>query len=96
MSQRLQTARVACLVTVGLLTGFALFGQTLLSLLGISSPLFKSQAALFCYWSPSTRCARTVHSQETAAETAAGTSKDDIAIPRSPFPMLAGPAAIPP
>ena len=52
------------------------------------------RAALFCYWSPSTRCAQRSTVQETAAETAAGTSKDDIAVTPLAIPMLAGPAAI--
>ena len=95
VSQRLRTARVACLVTVGLLTGFALFGQTLLSLLGISLPAVQIAGGLILLLvSLDMLRAQRSTVQETAAETAAGTSKDDLAVTPLAIPMLAGPAAI--
>ena len=38
VAQRLRTAKTACLVVVGFLAGFALFGQTIFKLLGITLP----------------------------------------------------------
>jgi multiple antibiotic resistance protein len=95
VTQRLRTARVACLVTVGLLIGFALFGQTILSWLGITLPAIQIAGGLILLLVAldMLRAQRSTV-QETAAETAAGTNKDDIAIAPLAVPMLAGPAAI--
>ena len=40
VAQRLRMARVACLTAVGLLTGFALLGQMLFKVLGVTLPAF--------------------------------------------------------
>jgi len=95
IGQRLRMARVACLVMVGVLTGFALVGQTLFTLLGITLPAVQVAGALVLLLVAldMLRAQRSAV-QETAEETAAGTSKDDIAITPLAIPMLAGPAAI--
>lgn len=95
VAQRLQMARVACLVMVGLLTGFALVGQTLLHLLGITLPAIQVAGALILLLVAldMLRAQRSTV-QETAEETAAGSGKEDIAITPLAVPMLAGPAAI--
>jgi multiple antibiotic resistance protein len=95
VAQRLQMARVACLVMVGLLTGFALVGQTLLHLLGITLPAIQVAGALILLLVAldMLRAQRSAV-QETAEETAAGSGKEDIAITPLAVPMLAGPAAI--
>lgn len=95
VAQRLRMARVACLVMVGLLAGFALAGQTLLNLLGITLPAIQVAGALVLLLVAldMLRAQRSAV-QETAEETAAGSSKDDIAITPLAVPMLAGPAAI--
>jgi len=95
VAQRLRTARVASMVTVALLTGFALFGQTVLKFLGITLPAVQIAGGLILLLVAldMLRAQRSTV-QETAAETAAGTSKDDIAITPLAIPMLAGPAAI--
>ena len=95
VAQRLRTARVACLVSVALLAGFALFGQTVLKLLGITLPAVQIAGGLILLLVAldMLRAQRSTV-QETAAETAAGTNKDDIAITPLAIPMLAGPAAI--
>jgi MarC family membrane protein len=95
VAQRLRMARVACLVMVGLLTGFALVGQTLFNLLGITLPAIQVAGALVLLLVAldMLRAQRSAV-QETAEETAAGSSKDDIAITPLAVPMLAGPAAI--
>jgi multiple antibiotic resistance protein len=95
VAQRLRMARVACLVMVGLLTGFALVGQWLFKLLGITLPAIQVAGALVLLLVAldMLRAQRSAV-QETAEETAAGSSKDDIAITPLAVPMLAGPAAI--
>lgn len=95
VAQRLRMARVACLVMVGLLTGFALVGQSLFNLLGITLPAIQVAGALVLLLVAldMLRAQRSAV-QETAEETAAGSNKDDIAITPLAVPMLAGPAAI--
>jgi multiple antibiotic resistance protein len=95
LRQRLHMARIACLVMVGVLTGFALVGQTLFNLLGITLPAIQVAGALVLLLVAldMLRAQRSAV-QETAEETAAGTSKADIAVTPLAIPMLAGPAAI--
>lgn len=95
VAHRLQMARTACLVMVGVLAGFALVGQTLFTLLGITLPAIQVAGALVLLLvSLDMLRAQRSAVQETAEETAAGTGKDDIAITPLAIPMLAGPAAI--
>ena len=93
--ERLRMAKVACLVMVGVLAAFALVGQSLFSLLGITLPAVQVAGALVLLLVAldMLRAQRSAV-QETAEETAAGTTKDDIAITPLAIPMLAGPAAI--
>jgi multiple antibiotic resistance protein len=93
--QRLRTARTACLVVVGFLTGFAFFGQTVFKFLGITLPAMQIAGGivLLLVALDMLRAQRSTV-QETAEETAAGQSKNDIAITPLAVPMLAGPAAI--
>ncbi|SPP65882.1 MarC family protein [Nitrospira lenta] len=95
MQQRLRMARVACLVMVGVLAGFALIGQSLLNLLGITLPAVQVAGALVLLL-VALDMLRAQRSPviETAAETAEASAKDDIAITPLAIPMLAGPAAI--
>ncbi|HJU06197.1 MAG TPA: MarC family protein [Nitrospiraceae bacterium] len=95
VEQRLRTARVACLVSVGLLTGFAFLGQSLFSILGITMPAFQVAAGLVLLLVAfdMVRAQRSAV-QETAEETAAGAVKDDVAITPLAMPMLAGPGAL--
>lgn len=95
VSQRLRMARVACLVVAGILAGFALIGQRLLALLGITVPAIQVAGALVLLLvSLDMLRAQRSPVQETEAETAEGATKDDIAITPLAVPMLAGPAAI--
>jgi multiple antibiotic resistance protein len=93
--ERLRMAKVACLVMVGVLAAFALVGQSLFNLLGITLPAVQVAGALVLLLVAldMLRAQRSAV-QETAEETAAGTTKDDIAITPLAIPMLAGPAAI--
>jgi multiple antibiotic resistance protein len=93
--QRLRMARVACIVAIGILAGFSLFGRWLFSLLGITLPAVQVAGALVLLLvSLDMLRAQRSPVQETAAETAEGATKDDIAITPLAVPMLAGPAAI--
>jgi len=93
--QRLRMARVACLVAVMILGGFAVAGQLVFSLLGITLAAVQVAGALVLLLVAldMLRAQRSAV-QETAAETAEGAAKDDIAITPLAVPMLAGPAAI--
>ncbi len=93
--QRLHMARVACLVMVGVLAGFALVGQSLFHFLGITLPAVQVAGALVLLLVALDMLrAQRSPVMETAAETAAASEKDDIAITPLAIPMLAGPAAI--
>ena len=95
LAQRLGMARIACLVAVMILGGFALIGQWLFSLLGISLAAVQVAGALVLLLVALDMLrAQRSPVQETAAETAEGAAKDDIAITPLAVPMLAGPAAI--
>ena len=95
LAQRLRMARVACLVAVMILGGFALGGRWLFSLLGITLAAVQVAGALVLLLvSLDMLRAQRSPVQETAAETAEGAAKDDIAITPLAVPMLAGPAAI--
>src|SRR5262245_57277034 len=72
VSQRLHMARIACLVAVGILAGFALIGQSLFTLLGITLPAIQVAGALVLLLvSLDMLRAQRSAVQETAAETAA-------------------------
>lgn len=93
--QRLRMARVACMVMVGVLAGFALVGQSLFHLLGITLPAVQVAGALVLLLVALDMLrAQRSPVMETAAETAEASGKDDIAITPLAIPMLAGPAAI--
>ena len=93
--QRLRMARVACLVMVGVLAGFALVGQSLFNVLGITLLAVQVAGALVLLLVALDMLrAQRSPVMETAAETAEGRAKDDIAITPLAIPMLAGPAAI--
>lgn len=95
INQRLRMARTACLVAAGILAVFALIGQWLFTLLGITLPAIQVAGALVLLLVALDMLrAQRSPVQETAAETAEGTTKDDIAITPLAIPMLAGPAAI--
>jgi multiple antibiotic resistance protein len=92
---RLRMARLACLVMAGVLAAFALTGQVLFKLLGISIPAFQmaGSVVLLLVALDMLRAQRS-RVQETQEETDAGAAKEDIAITPLAVPMLAGPGAI--
>ena len=94
-AQRIRMARVACCVTAGVLSGFALAGKWIFKFLGITMPAFQFAASivLLLVALDMLRAQRSrVH--ETSEETAAGVEKTDIAVAPLAIPMLAGPGAI--
>lgn len=94
-AQRLRIARVACLAAVGFLGTFALLGETLFNLLGVTLPAFQLAGALVLLLVAldMLRGQRSAV-QETAEETEEGAQKEDVAITPLAMPMLAGPGAI--
>src|SRR5438552_790683 len=93
--QRIRMARLACLVTSGLLLAFAIGGKWIFQFLGVTIPVFQmaGSVVLLLVALDMLRAQRSrVH--ETAEETDAGAAKDDIAVTPLAVPMLAGPGAI--
>ena len=92
---RLRMARIACLVAAGVLMLFAMTGQGLFKILGVTLPAFQIAGSILLL-----RIALDmVYAQRSAAkqtdeEVEAGLIKDDIAITPLGVPMLAGPGAI--
>jgi multiple antibiotic resistance protein len=92
---RLRMARLACLVAAGVLILFALCGQLIFRLLGITLPAFQiAGSVLLLRIALDMLYAKRSAAQETQEETEAGAGKEDIAITPLGVPMLAGPGAI--
>jgi multiple antibiotic resistance protein len=88
-------ARLACLVTAGMLVAFAWVGKWIFKLLGITLPAFQMAGSIVLLLVALDMLkAQRSRVQETNEETFAGASKDDIAITPLAVPMLAGPGAI--
>jgi len=93
--RRIRMARLACGVTAGVLLAFAISGQLIFRLLGITMPAFQLAASvvLLLVALDMLRAQRSrIH--ETREETDAGAEKTDIAVTPLAIPMLAGPGAI--
>lgn len=93
--QRTKMARLACLVSAGVLITFAFAGKWIFKFLGITMPAFQIAASivLLLVALDMLRAQRS-RVQVTSEETAAGTEKTDIAVAPLAIPMLAGPGAI--
>jgi len=92
---RIKMARLACVVTAGVLISFSIAGKWIFKFLGITMPAFGFAASivLLLVALDMVRAQRSrVH--ETSEETAAGVEKTDIAVAPLAIPMLAGPGAI--
>ncbi|HPC61236.1 MAG TPA: MarC family protein [Verrucomicrobiota bacterium] len=93
--QRIKMARIACLVTAGVLVVFASAGKWIFKFLGITMPAFQLAASLVLLLVAIDMLrAQRSRVQETSEETAAGVEKTDIAVAPLAIPMLAGPGAI--
>jgi len=93
--QRIRMARLACFVMAAVLLVFAVAGEIIFKLLGITMPAFQIAASvvLLVVALDMLRAQRS-RVQETQEETTAGAEKTDIAITPLAMPMLAGPGAI--
>ena len=93
--QRERMARLACLVMAGVLLTFALTGQLIFKLLGITLPAFQIAGSIVLLLVALDMLrARRSRVQETPEEQEAGTHKVDIAVTPLAIPMLSGPGAI--
>jgi multiple antibiotic resistance protein len=94
-AQRERMARLACLVMAGVLLTFALTGQLIFKLLGITLPAFQiaGSIVLLLVALDMLRAQRS-RVRETPEEQEAGTHKVDIAVTPLAIPMLSGPGAI--
>jgi multiple antibiotic resistance protein len=92
--QRARTARRACVAAALLLAVFALAGQVIFELFGITLAAFRIAGGciLGLVAMDMLRSKRTT--QESPAEIAEGQEKDDVAVTPLAMPMLAGPGAI--
>ena len=94
-ASRVRMARLACMVTAGMLVAFAWVGKWIFKLLGITLPAFQMAGSIVLLLVALDMLkAQRSRVQETDEETFAGASKDDIAITPLAVPMLAGPGAI--
>ena len=92
---RIKMARIASMVTAGVLILFSVAGKWIFKFLGITMPAFQLAASvvLLLVALDMLRAQRS-RVRETSEETAAGVEKTDIAITPLAIPMLAGPGAI--
>ncbi|HEX6494364.1 MAG TPA: MarC family protein, partial [Acidobacteriaceae bacterium] len=92
---RVRMARLASFVVAGVLLFFALTGELIFKILGITMPAFQIAASvvLLLIAVDMLRAQRS-RVQQTHEETAAGVEKNDIAVTPLAVPMLAGPGAI--
>jgi multiple antibiotic resistance protein len=94
-AERIRIARIAAMVTAGVLISFVLVGQGLFKLLGISMSAFKIAGSIVLLLIAMDMLrARRSAVQETIEEKVAGAEKDEIAITPLAIPMLAGPGSI--
>ncbi len=93
--QRLRMARLACLVTAGILAAFAFAGTYIFRFVGISLASFRmAGSVILLLIALDMLRAQRSRVQETPEEADAGLAKADVAITPLAVPMLAGPGAI--
>jgi len=94
-AQRERMARLACLVMAGVLLTFALSGQLIFKLLGITLPAFQiaGSIVLLLVALDMLRAQRS-RVRESPEEQEAGAQKVDVAVTPLAIPMLSGPGAI--
>jgi multiple antibiotic resistance protein len=94
-AQRERMARLASLVMAGVLFTFALTGQLIFKLLGITLPAFQIAGSIVLLLvSLDMLRAQRSRVKDTPEEQEAGTHKVDIAVTPLAIPMLSGPGAI--
>ena len=94
-AERLRMARTACITATGVLMLFAVIGNALFSVLGITIAAFQMAGGLLLLLvSLDNLRAKRSGVQETEEEKAAGAEKADVSITPLAIPMLSGPGAI--
>lgn len=94
-AERLRMARTACITATGVLMMFAVTGNALFSVLGITIAAFQMAGGLLLLLvSLDNLRAKRSGVQETEEEKAAGCAKADVSITPLAIPMLSGPGAI--
>ncbi len=95
VEKRIRTARLACIVAASVTLVFAFLGHWVFRLLGITIPAFQMAASivLLLIAMDMLRAQRS-RVKQTVEETAAGLTKEDVAITPLAVPLLAGPGAI--
>jgi multiple antibiotic resistance protein len=94
-AERLRMARTACITATGVLILFAVTGNALFSVLGITIAAFQMAGGLLLLLvSLDNLRAKRSGVQETEEEKAAGAEKADVSITPLAIPMLSGPGAI--
>jgi multiple antibiotic resistance protein len=94
-AQRTRMAALACWVAAGILLFFAILGERIFRLFGITLSAFKIAGSIVLLLIALDMLqAKRSQVQETREEKDAGTAKEDIAITPLAVPMLAGPGAI--
>jgi multiple antibiotic resistance protein len=94
-AERLRMARTACVTATGVLILFAVTGNALFSVLGITIAAFQMAGGLLLLLvSLDNLRAKRSGVQETEEEKAAGAEKADVSITPLAIPMLSGPGAI--
>jgi multiple antibiotic resistance protein len=93
--ERIRMARLACIVTAGVLLFFSITGHVLFKLVGITLEAFQMAGSIvLLIVALDMLKARRSPVQQTVEETRVGLAKEDIAITPLAMPMLAGPGAI--
>ncbi len=93
--QRTKMAALACWVSAGILLFFAVLGESIFRLFGITLSSFKIAGSIVLLLIALDMLqAKRSQVQETTEEKDAGTAKADIAVTPLAVPMLAGPGAI--
>ena len=94
-AERRHTASLACWIMAGVLIGFALLGNWIFRVLGITLPAFQIAGSIVLLLVALDMLqARLSRVQHTPGESAEGAEKEDIAVTPLAVPLLAGPGAI--
>lgn len=92
---RVRMARTACLVATGVLLTFALLGNYLFRMLGLTLPAIQIAGSIVLMMiSLDMLRAQRSKVQQTPEEMSAGAAMDDVAVTPLAVPMLAGPGSI--
>lgn len=91
---RARTARRACVAAAILLIAFAMGGQLIFMLFGLTMPAFRIAGGLILWLVAMDMLRGQRTTQESNTEIAEGQAKDDAALTPLAMPMLAGPGAI--